>query len=94
MSTLKCCCIKLKMSMLFFDKTFHVWGFLDHINTLSADITVHRAGSQLKKNLDIFNVKQRHLSVDMKTKVVQPVPRIIFNVINAYLTFLFLFILF
>ena len=33
----------------FFDKTFHLCFFWDHISTLSTDITVHRAGSQLKK---------------------------------------------
>ena len=32
----------------FFDKTFHLCFFWDHISTLSTDITVHRAGSQLK----------------------------------------------
>ena len=37
-----------------------------------------------KKSIDIFNLKQRHLSVDMKTKVVQPVPRIIFNVFKVF----------
>ena len=37
-----------------------------------------------KKTIDIFNLKQRHLSVDMKTKVVQPVPRIIFNVFKVF----------
>ena len=30
-----------------------------------------------KKPIDIFNFKQRPLSIDMKTKVVQHVPRII-----------------
>ena len=34
--------------------------------TLSPGIRVHRAGSQLKKIIVIFNNKQRHLSIDMK----------------------------
>ena len=34
----------------------------------------------VKKTIDIFNFKQRLLSLDMKTKVVQHVPRIIFNI--------------
>ena len=33
-----------------------------------------------KKNIDIFNFQQRLLSLDMKRKVVQHVPRIIFNI--------------
>ena len=33
---------------VFFDKTFHLCFFWDHITTLSCDISVHRAGSQLK----------------------------------------------
>ena len=32
----------------FFDKTFHLCFFWDHISTRSIDIRVHRAGSQLK----------------------------------------------
>ena len=37
-----------------------------------------------KKTIDIFNLKQRHLSIDIKTKVVQHVPRIIFNVFKVF----------
>ena len=33
-----------------------------------------------KKSIAIFGNKKRLLSIDMKTKVVQPVPRIIFNI--------------
>ena len=33
-----------------------------------------------KKTIAIFGYKQRLLSLDMKTKVVQHVPRIIFNI--------------
>ena len=41
---------------VFFDKTFHLCFFWDHITTLSTDIRVHRAGSQLKIiALNIFN---------------------------------------
>ena len=36
-----------------------------------------------KKHIDIFNYKQRLLSIDMKTKVVQHVSRIIFNVFKV-----------
>ena len=37
-----------------------------------------------KKTIDIFNFKQRLLSIDMKTKVVQHVPWIIFNVYKVF----------
>ena len=37
-----------------------------------------------KKSIDIFNFKQRLLSIDMKTKVVQHVPRILFNVFKVF----------
>ena len=37
-----------------------------------------------KKTIDIFNFKQRLLSIDMKTKVVQHVPRILFNVFKVF----------
>ena len=36
-----------------------------------------------KKSIDIFTYKQRLLSIDMKTKVVQHVPRIIFKVFKC-----------
>ena len=40
-------------------------------------------GDDVKKNLiDIFNFKQRLLSLDMKTKVVQHVPRINLSHLN------------
>ena len=42
----------------------------------------NRAGSQLKKNIDIFNYKQR-LLIDMKTKVVQHVPRNIISICHV-----------
>ena len=45
------------------------------ILTLSCDFRVHRAGSQLK-SIAIFGYKQRLLSLDMKTKIVQHVSRI------------------
>ena len=35
-------------SMFFFDKTFHLCFFWDHISTLTCEFRVHRAGSQLK----------------------------------------------
>ena len=38
----------------------------------------------VKKNIDIFTYKQRLLSLDMKTKVVQHVPRIIFHVFKIF----------
>ena len=38
----------------------------------------------VKKIIDIFNYKQRLLNIDMKTKVVQHVPRIIFNVFKVF----------
>ena len=34
------------------------------------------AGGVVKKNIDIFIYKERHLSIDMKIKVVQHVPKI------------------
>ena len=37
-----------------------------------------------KKPIVIFGYKQRLLSIDMKTKVVQHVPRIIFNVFKVF----------
>ena len=37
-----------------------------------------------KKNIAIFGNKQRLLSINMKTKVVQHVPRIIFNVFKVF----------
>ena len=37
----------------------------------------------VQKNIDIFIYKQRLLSIDMKTKVVQHVPRIIFKVFKV-----------
>ena len=40
-----------------------------------------------KKIIDIFNFKQRLLSIDMKTKVVQHVPRII--IVNVFKVFKF-----
>ena len=40
------------------------------------------AKSVVKKSIDIFNSKERLLSLDMKTKVVQHVPRINFLKIN------------
>ena len=38
------------------------------------------AAAEVKKIIAIFGYKQRLLSLDMKTKVVQHVPRIIFNI--------------
>ena len=37
-----------------------------------------------KKIIDIFTYNQRLLSIDMKTKVVQHVPRIIFHVFKVF----------
>ena len=37
-----------------------------------------------KKTIDIYTYKQRLLSIDMKTKVVQHVPRIIFKVFKVF----------
>ena len=55
------------------------WFFLDltltTLITLSPDIRVHRAGSQLK-SIAIFSNKQWVWSIEMKTKVVQHVPMI------------------
>ena len=60
------------------------WVFLDILSssTRAPDIRVHRAGSQLK-TIAIFNHKQRHLSIGMKTKVVQHVPRINISIWNV-----------
>ena len=33
-------------------------------------------GGVKKKHIDIYTHKERHLSIDMKTKIVQHVPRI------------------
>ena len=41
-------------------------------------------GDDVKKSIDIFNYKQRLLSIDMKTKVVQHVPRIISKVFKVF----------
>ena len=38
------------------------------------------AEAEVKKNIAIFGYEQRLLSIEMKTKVVQHVPRIIFNI--------------
>jgi len=38
----------------------------------------------VKKSIAIFGYKQQLLSIDMKTKVVQHVPRIIFNVFKVF----------
>ena len=38
----------------------------------------------VKKNIAIFSYKQRLLSLDMKTNVVQHVPRIIFHVFKVF----------
>ena len=38
----------------------------------------------VKQTIDIFTYKQRILSIDMKTKVVQHVPRIICNVFKVF----------
>ena len=37
-------------------------------------------GVDVKKSIAIFGSKQRLLSIEMKTKVVQHVPRIIFDI--------------
>ena len=37
-----------------------------------------------KKTIAIFGYKQRHLSLDMKTKVVQHLPKIIFNIYKNF----------
>ena len=45
---------------------------------------------EVKKSIDIYNYKQRLLSIDMKTKVVQHVPRIKFSsfqVLSDFQTF-------
>ena len=63
MSMLKCRCLWVKMTMLFFDLLLH---------TLTRDWTNHRAGSQLK-SIDILTYKHWLLSIDMKTKVIQHV---------------------
>ena len=39
---------------------------------------------EVKKSIAIFAYKQRLLSLEMKTKVVQHVPRIIFNVFKVF----------
>ena len=39
---------------------------------------------EVKKSIGIFNYKQLLLSIDMKTKVVQHVLRIIFNVFKVF----------
>ena len=41
-------------------------------------------GGGPKKHMTIFDYKQRFLSIDMKTKIVQHVPRIIFNVFKVF----------
>ena len=42
------------------------------------------AEEEVKKGIGIFTYKQRLLSIDMKTKVVQHVPRIIFKVFKVF----------
>ena len=58
-------------------------GFFYHhtILTRSCDIRVHRAGSQLK-SMAIFGYKHQLLSIEMKIKVVQHVPRINLSHLN------------
>ena len=41
-------------------------------------------GNDVKKSIAIFAYKQRILSIEMKTKLVQHVPRIIFNVFKVF----------
>ena len=48
--------------MGFFDKTFHLCFFWDHISTLSCYMAVHRAGSQLKIAKTQVNVAGNILS--------------------------------
>ena len=61
---------------LFIAENCNVFFYLSLLlTTLSPDIRVHRAGSQLK-TIAIFGYKQRLLSIEMKTKVVQHVPTI------------------
>ena len=57
--------------------------FFYHSSTLSCEWSNHRAGSQLK-SIVIFTYKQWLLSIDMKTKVVQHVLRIIYNVFKVF----------
>ena len=47
---------------------------------MTPKLTGEGADGDVKKSIDIFGYKQRLLSLDMKTKVVQHVPRIIFNI--------------
>ena len=53
--------------------------------TLPCYFRSHRAGSQLKKSIDIFNFKQRLLSLDMKSKVVQHFPKINLSHFNFWI---------
>ena len=55
-------------SMVFFDKTFHLRFFGDQLSTLSTDIRVHRAGSQLK----MLNHKKKNPRPKRKELRVQP----------------------
>ena len=43
---------------------------------MNSKVTGEGADAAVKKSIDIFGYKQRLLSLDMKTKVVQHVPRI------------------
>ena len=44
----------------------------------------HKRKVLSKKNIDIFNLKQRHLRIDMKTKVVKHVARIKFSRFQSF----------
>jgi len=63
-------------------KSLEVWCFL--AGNQLYDWQTHRMMRLSKKTIDIFNFKQRLLSIDMKTKVVLHVPRIIFNVFKVF----------
>jgi len=48
---------------------------------MNSNVTGEGGGAaEVKKSIAIFTYKQRLLSLEMKTKVVQHVPRIIFNI--------------
>ena len=56
---------------------------------MTSKLTGEGEAAAVKKSIAIFANKQRILSIEMKTKLVQHVPRIIFNIykISKFLIF-------
>ena len=73
-----------EIAMLFFSWEPALWTVHSQERVLMWSQKKHKWKVLSKKSIDIFNFKQRLLSIDIKTKVVQHVPRIIFNVFKVF----------